>query len=158
MFLIVNPNNPPKLESDVKEIEHDNQNKAGQEHRYGTKDPQEQRERKVEGSETQRPEVAASVHSVCHILCCQIVMLQMRRHLLERRVDQNACMTVVPYGLHIEQESHQETDQNGKVFDGVSLLACVPVNENRCTSIFVYTTHQHSNERAEHDRRGGQKG
>lgn len=78
LLLIGNPNNPSKLKGDIQEIEHDDQNKAGHEHGNGPKDPQKQREREVEGTEAQGPEIAASVDSVGNILCCEIMMLVMR--------------------------------------------------------------------------------
>lgn len=66
-------------------------------------------------------------------------------------------MAVVSYGLHIEQESHQETDQYGKELDGKRELASVSEDEKRL-SILAATCHQHGNERTEHNGRRGQKG
>ena len=50
-------------------MEQENEDKAGQEHGDGPKDPQEEREREVEGTQAQRPEIASPVHHAGNILC-----------------------------------------------------------------------------------------
>lgn len=46
------PNGPPKLEGNIQEIQHENEGNARKEHRKGSKDPQKEGEREVEGTKS----------------------------------------------------------------------------------------------------------
>ena len=46
-------------------------------------------------------------------------------HLLERNVDEDTCMAVVPYRLHVEKESNQEAHQYGEELYGEAKLTHV---------------------------------
>lgn len=58
-------------------------------------------------------------------------MVMIMRHLLERHIDEDACMAVVPYRLHIQQECHQEAHQYGEELNGEAKLASVSENKKR---------------------------
>ena len=47
-----------------------------------------------------------------HSLYGKVKTIEDLRHFLEGHVDEDACMAVVPDGLHIQQECHQEAHQN----------------------------------------------
>lgn len=58
-----------------------------------------------------------------------MVAVMILKHLLERNIDEDACMAIVPYRLHVEKECHQETHQYGEEFNGEAKLASVSKNK-----------------------------
>ncbi|KAK8488730.1 hypothetical protein V6N13_130552 [Hibiscus sabdariffa] len=99
-IVIDSPNDPPELKGNIQEIQHGNEGNATEEHRKGTEDPHKEREREVEGTKSQGPKIAASVHGVGHIFGREmVVVLLMVGHLFYRHVDEDACMAVIPDGL-----------------------------------------------------------
>lgn len=77
-------------------------------------------------------------------------MLMIMKHLFERDIDENACMAVVPYRLHVQQECHQEAHQYGEELNGEAKLASVSKNkQNR--SVAAIARHQDRYEGTKHD-------
>lgn len=64
----------------------------------------------------------------------------------------------VPYGLHVEEESHQEADEDREVLDGEAEPALVPQHRQERRATPVPIRHQKGDQRAQHDGRRGEEG
>lgn len=97
VVVIWNPNTGGSiLEVDIEEIEKDDHGAATQEHRDGTEDPKEQREREVECPQTCRPEVASFIHHLGQVFRCHPLEVLVREDLPVWHIYQNARMAIVP--------------------------------------------------------------
>ena len=92
------------IKCEVQEIKQDDKDEAGQAHRDETKDPRKQRKGEVEGMQSERPEIAPPNHHLGNI---SIVMF------MGNNIDEVTCMAIVPYRLHVGQESNHEAHQYG---------------------------------------------
>lgn len=153
-LIIGNINHPPTLKGNIQEIEQENQDKARHKHGNWPKDPEKQRGREVESSKAKRPEIAPFVNIRSNIFDRSLVVVDILGHLLERHVDENAGVAVVPYGLNVKEEGHQETRQYAEVLDRKARVASVPEHE-KGRFVFASVRHQHGDERAERDGRRG---
>ena len=100
-----------KTASGVQEIEYTWHYATTNEHGYGTKNPEEEREWHVECSQPKGPKEASSIQVSCNILNRLFIVFP-RRH-----SGQEANMSIVSYRLYIEKESNKEAQQDRKVLD-----------------------------------------
>lgn len=109
----------------VEEVEQTAHEHAADQHGDGPEGPEEQCHRHVEGSEAQRPGVAAAVDRARHV----------RRELLPRLVagrqaaEQEAGVRVQADGLHVADEGEHEAERDGQVLGCEHLAGLVPVHQ-----------------------------
>lgn len=153
----VRHSSPATFEGDIQEIEQENEDEAREEHGYGSKNPQKQRKREVKSTQPQRPEVAASVDGGGDVIGCEDLVAKIRAHFLVGHVNEDACVTVVPYGLNVQQKSQQEAHQYCEKFYRQTQLASIPKQYPNHLIPFFPAGHQHRDERTQHYRRRRQK-
>ena len=107
----------------VQEIENEWHNEAANEHWYWPEHPEEERERQVESPQPQRPEEAPPVQVPRHVLN-RVPSALGRGH-----GGKEADVRVVPYGLHVAEECHEEAEQDGEELDRGHDGGLVPVDQ-----------------------------
>ncbi|BAT03865.1 Os08g0153750, partial [Oryza sativa Japonica Group] len=90
----------------------------GSEHGDGSKEPEEDGAREVEGADAEGPEVAAAVERRRHVVDGEPRAAAAVAVRVERHVDEEAGVAVVPDGLHVEEEGEEEADEDGEELDG----------------------------------------
>ncbi|BAS78201.1 Os02g0293050, partial [Oryza sativa Japonica Group] len=131
------------------------------EHGDGPEEPEEDRAGEVEGARAERPEVAAAVERRGDVVDGEAraaaALDQAHRH-----VHEGAGVAVVPDGLHVQEERHQEAHQDGEEFHRQRRLARGAHHQRRAREEPIAAAaagggHEDGDEGAERDGRGRQQ-
>ena len=127
------------LPGGVEEVEQSAHEHAARQHRDGPERPHEERQRRVEGAESQRPGVAHTVHRPRHVR--RELLPRYRRRLPlplagagagdGRQAEEEAGVRVQADGLHVADEGEHEAERDGQVLDREHLPGLAPVHQQR---------------------------
>lgn len=104
--------------SSIQEIKHKSHHAATTKHGNRAEDPEQEREREIEGSQSERPKEAAPIQFLGDIF--DILVSPFWR----RDINQETDMGIVSGALHIAEECYQKTYQHCKVLELVDCIAC----------------------------------